>query len=359
MPVIINPKNMAEYKREKAEQNQKKPAFTTVKWGKAAAKEGEEVELTAQAKDIEDGDLAAFQVGTEGQDPASHTSYHRIPANIEGGMARGKWAYHPVDAGEEVPPAENPKFFFTVHSAWRRHKESGKLTVELKRPEMSNPEWQDGEGKSAEKGLVGEALKLSVICNEDMEEGTGVTFRVYQEGADPKRDRAAAELASSNRGGKAEAEWKPVETREAGDTAELKYFFIAITQRAKEVKSSPITVKNPRIAEMKWEPDLIYQRDEVKLRIKTFETAEFNPKVKIALWEQEEEKPEICIKEYEVVIDKDEVELDIQTVFAEEELHAYRHQHKYAVHAALTCETLNIKNTNKNMLQIETEDLYD
>jgi hypothetical protein len=244
MPVIINPKNMAEYKREKAEQNQKKPAFTTVKWGKAAAKEGEEVELTAQAKDIEDGNMAAFQVWKEGQDPASHVSYHRIPATIEGGMAKGKWLYRPVDVGDEVPPDEDPKFFFTVHSAWCQYKESGKLTVELIRPELSGPEWQDGEGKSADKGLVGEALKLSVSCNGDMEEGTGVTFRVYPEGADPKRDRAAAELASSNRGGKAEAEWtyqyrhdpeKPL-------TEKPKFFFTAVSRRCKEAKSGNVEI---------------------------------------------------------------------------------------------------------------------
>jgi hypothetical protein len=100
-------------------------------------------------------------------------------------------------------------------------------------------------------------------------------------------------------------------------------------------------------------------KEEIKLRIKTFEAAEFNPNVKIELWEREEERPEICIKEYEIVIDKDEIELDVQTAFAEEELHAYRHQQNYTVHAKLICETLNIKNTKENSLQIETEDLYD
>jgi hypothetical protein len=287
--------------------------------------------------------MAAFQVWKEGQDPASHVSYHRIPATIEGGMAKGKWLYRPVDVGDEIPPEADPKFFFTVHSAWCQHKRSDNLTVELKRPEMSNPEWQDGEGKSADKGLVGEALKLSAACNEDMEEGAGVTFRVYTEGADPKRDRAAAELASGNRGGKAEAEWKPVETREAGDTAELKYFFIAITQRAKEVKSSSITVKNPQIVKMKWEPDAIYQGQEAKLYFTTFEMSEFAPKIKIQLWEHLKKNPEKMISEQEVTVDKDEMEISFETLYDIDELSAYREEYKYELQVKFISEPMAIQ----------------
>jgi hypothetical protein len=115
---------------------------------------------------------------------------------------------------------------------------------------LSGPEWQDLEGKGADKGLVGEALKLSVSCNGDMEEGAGVTFRVYQEGADPKRDRAEAELASGNRGGKAEAEWtyqyrhdpeKPL-------TEKPKFYFVATGRRCREAKSGNVEIsKNYRI----------------------------------------------------------------------------------------------------------------
>jgi hypothetical protein len=81
------------------------------------------------------------------------------------------------------------------------------LTVKLLRPELSSPEWQDAEGKNTEKGYVGEALKLKVSCNEDTEEGAGVTFRVYAAGAEPGRDAPVAELSGKNQGGTAEAEW--------------------------------------------------------------------------------------------------------------------------------------------------------
>jgi hypothetical protein len=149
-----------------------------------------------------------------------------------------------VDVGDEIPPEADPKFFFTVHSAWCQHKRSDNLTVELKRPELSGPEWQDLEGKGADKGLVGEALKLSVSCNEDMEEGAGVTFKVYKEGADPKLDRAEAELAAVNKGGKAEAEW-PYRYRHDPEnplTEKPKFFFIATGQRCKEVKSGNVEI---------------------------------------------------------------------------------------------------------------------
>jgi hypothetical protein len=222
-----------------------------VRWGKAQAKEGEAVELTAQVKDIDDGNMVTFQVWREGQDPASHASYQRVPANIEGGTAKGTWLYRPVDVGEEVPPEADPKFYFTAHSAWCPYKESGLLTVELKRPELSGgPEWQDREGASADKGLVGEALKLSVSCNEDMDEGAGVTFRVYAEGADPKRDRAVAELASRNSGGVAEAEWTYHYRHDPENplAEKPKYFFTANGNRCKEAKSGNVEiVKNYRI----------------------------------------------------------------------------------------------------------------
>jgi hypothetical protein len=185
------------------------------------------------------------------------TKNHRLEIIDEKGKetliistAKGKWAYRPVDIGDELPPEADPKFFFTAHSAWCQYKESGNLTVGLKRPELSEPEWQDGEGKSAEKGLVGEVMKLSATCNEDMEEGAGVTFKVYKEGADPKWDKAVEELASSNKGGKADAEWTYQYRHDPENplTEKPKYFFIErdrIKGRVFDRKFLYGDVKNP------------------------------------------------------------------------------------------------------------------
>jgi uncharacterized Zn-binding protein involved in type VI secretion len=354
MPVIINPKNMAEYELEREKQNQKKPEFTTVKWGKSNVKEGEETELSAQVKDIEDGNMVTFQIWKEGQDPASHIAQLQIVEDIAGGVAKARFSYT-LPGGEKLPEGD-PKWFFTVHSAWCAWKQSGMIEVELKRPELSEAKWTDTDGKDTDKGLVGEAVKLSVTCNEDTEEGAGVTFKVYREGAE--QDGPEEELVSSNRSGKAEAEWKPVETREAGDTKELKYFFTAITKRAKEAKSGSITVKNPQIVEMKWEPDFVYQGDEAKLKIKTFETAEFAPTVKIQVWELKEKYPEEHIGDHEVTIDSDEVELTVKTDYIREKLSAYKHESTYVLQVKVVCETLPIKQNNGEDLKVIVGDVY-
>jgi hypothetical protein len=146
--------------------------------------------------------------------------------------------------GDGPPPEEDPEFFFTVHSAWCPFGRSGMLTVELKRPELSEPEWVDQEGKSTDKGLAGEGLKMAVSCNEDMEEGAGVTFRVYGKGADPKRDRPVFETGSQNKGGKAEAEWayRYKHDPENPLKEKPKYFFTVNGRRCAEVRSGDVEI---------------------------------------------------------------------------------------------------------------------
>ena len=90
MPAIINPKNMEEYKAEKDKEKTKKPQFTTVKWGKSSAKEGEEIELSAQVKDIDDGNMVTLQVWKDGQDPASGVAWAQLPTTVDGGVAKGE-----------------------------------------------------------------------------------------------------------------------------------------------------------------------------------------------------------------------------------------------------------------------------
>jgi hypothetical protein len=116
------------------------------------------------------------------------------------------------------------------------------ITVELKRPELSEAKWTDTDGKDTDKGLVGEAVKLGVTCNKDTEEGAGVTFKVYRDGADPKRDQPVEEIASSNQGGKAEAEWtyRYKHDPENPLKEKPKFFFTAVGKRCQEVKSGNV-----------------------------------------------------------------------------------------------------------------------
>jgi hypothetical protein len=148
-----------------------------------------------------------------------------------------------------------------------------------------------------------------------------VIFQVYADGADPKRDRPVHEAGSQNEGGKAEAEWKPVETREAGDTSELKYFFTAAARRAKEARSGSITVKNPQILEMKWDPDFVYHGEKAKLTIHTFETADLAPNVTVRLYIIWEENKENFLLERGICLDRDEKTVEFELDFSYE---AYR-----------------------------------
>jgi type VI secretion system secreted protein VgrG len=237
MPVIINPKNTKEYKLEREKENKKKPEFTGAKWVKANVKEGEEAELTAQVKDIEDGNMVTFQVWKEGQDPAVNVAVEQVTAVIEGGTAKGKWKL--FVNGNEMPPDKDPKYFFTAHSAWCPYKKSGNMTVELKRPEVTKCEWHDEEGKSTDKGLVGKPLKLTASFNGDAVEGAGATFRVYKEGDDLKGGKPVYEAGAEIKGGKAEAEWTYRYRRDPENPLKEKpkYFFTVNSPRCKEAKS--------------------------------------------------------------------------------------------------------------------------
>jgi hypothetical protein len=308
-------------------------------------------------RDIEDGNGVTFQIWKEGQEPASGSANLVIQSRVSGGRAAAAYKYERIGK-EEAASDKDPKLFFTAHCAWCPPRKSGNtLTVKLKRPELTKAEWKDGEGKSASKGVVGEALKLEASCNADVEEGAGVMFRVYGEGADPAQDAPIAEMSAVNKGGKAVAEWMAIDIREAEDTSELKYFFIAASQRAKPVKSGLITVKNPQIIEMKWEPETVYYGDEVKLIIKTFETAAFSPQVSIQIWEQKEMKPESFIIEQAATIDKDEIEVSVKIEYTHDDM--YDKKSSYKLQAEIICETLSIKQRESAWLQVETGELYE
>jgi hypothetical protein len=358
MPVIINPKNMKEREEEREKEEKLHPEITVAKWGKGTVKEGEKVEMVAQVKDIGEGNMVTFQIWKEGQDPAAHIAQRQVPARIEGGVAKGEWEYWLADIGEFGIPEEDPKFYFTAHSAWCRYKESGKVTVELKRAELSEPEWADQEGKSTDKGLVGEVLKMTVFCNEDMEEGAGVTFRVYEKGADPKRDYPVFEAGSQNKGGKAEAEWTPVETREAGDMSELTYFFTVSTFRAKAVTGSNITVKNPQILEMNWDPSFIYHEQKATLKITTFEVSSFSPEVTVRLRSRGEKDTEKYILEQTVCLDQDEKEIEFEISYALDKFPDLHGKVDYELATEIVCDSIKIQPGNQTYLIVGIDNAY-
>jgi hypothetical protein len=157
-------------------------------------KEGEEAGLSAEVKDIADGNMVTFQVWKEGQDPAVHIAQAQIPAGIEGGVAKGKWLYRLP--GDAELPEQDPKWYFTVHSAWCRYKESGNLTVELKRPEITDLKWEaityDEQGNETGKEEVSEIeYGKSVVLSakiKNLEDGDRVNLLVSEEGHTGKTD---------------------------------------------------------------------------------------------------------------------------------------------------------------------------
>ncbi len=198
MPAIINPKNTEEWKRERDEAEKKEPKFSSVKWASTSVKEGEEVKLTASVQDIDDGNMVTLQVFREGKGPEDSLPLAKFPLTVKSGSVSAKWLYRADQS--EMPPDSDPKFIFSAHCAWCNfEKSSNSLEVKLVRPEIKKAEWQDSEGSSTSKGLVGETLKLHAET-KDME--GGVTFMIMDD-----KKRVVATLGAEIQGDKADAEW--------------------------------------------------------------------------------------------------------------------------------------------------------
>ena len=306
MPAIINPANTEEYKREQEEAEKKEPKFGSVKWSKTSCEEGEEIEFSASVEDITDGNMVTLQVFPEGSGPESGRAYAKFPLIVKDGSVSAKWKYKADQ--RELPPENNPKFIFTAHSAWCNfEKSSNTLEVKLICPEITKAEWQDSEGKTTSKGLVGEPLKL-VAETKDME--GGVTFWIYDD-----KGRNVTSIGAEIKGNKAEAEWLPIDTRLQNDTKELKYSFEVTGNRCKKIESSKIQVKNPKVLSMEWDKKAIYYGDKATLRIKTFELSDESPTCKLQLWEKDYTTENDFILEQDITINKDEIETEIEFNF--------------------------------------------
>jgi len=340
MPAIINPKNTGEYLLEREKEKKTAPEFTSAKWEKAGVKEGEEAVMAAQVKDIEDGNIVTFQLWRDGQDPASGAPFGQATKSIEGGMAKAGFSYSLPANGDM--PERDPKFFFTAHSAWCPWKRSGDMEVKLRRPEITDAGWKDGEGGGTGKGLAGEELKMSASCNGETEEGALVTFKLYREGDDPQRDAPEHEESAKNEGGKAEAVWKPVETREPGDKAECRYFFTVKAKRSVALQSGLISIKNPHLIEMNWEKPIMYYGDTTKLFIKSFEVAEFAPDIMVKLLYETEEEDKYLFEET-LTINQDEQELSVNLELTEEMAEILDGITQFELSVEITCEAMPLK----------------
>ena len=235
MPVIINPKNTEEWKREQEEKEKKEPKFSSVKWGSSSVEEGKEVELTASVQDIEDGNMVTLQVFPEDGVPIAS-----FPLTVKGGSVSAKWSYHANKS--ELPPDSDPKFVFSAHCAWCNfEKSSNSVEVKLIRPEITKAEWQDKDGGSTSKGLVGETLKLHAET-KDME--GGVTFRVYDD-----KGRQVFEKGADIEGDKAEAEWTYHWNGEKLEE-KPKFTFEVTGQRCKRVESEDVEISQKLVIKL-------------------------------------------------------------------------------------------------------------
>ena len=240
MPVIINPKNTEEWKREQEEKEKKEPKFSSVKWGSSSVEEGKEVELTASVQDIEDGNMVTLQVFPEGKGPEDGVPIASFPLTVKGGSVSAKWSYHANKS--ELPPDSDPKFVFSAHCAWCNfEKSSNSVEVKLIRPEITKAEWQDKDGGSTSKGLVGETLKLHAET-KDME--GGVTFRVYDD-----KGRQVFEKGADIEGDKAEAEWTYHWNGEKLEE-KPKFTFEVTGQRCKRVESEDVEISQKLVIKL-------------------------------------------------------------------------------------------------------------
>lgn len=134
----------------------------------------------------------------------------------------------------EMPPEADPKFIFTAHCAWCNFEKTGNsLEVKVKRPEITKVEWQDKDGNTTSKGLVGETLKLHAET-KNME--GGVTFNIFDD-----KGKQVYSTEAKVEGDKVEAEWTYSWN---GDILKEKprFSFKVTGQRCKKVESGDIEI---------------------------------------------------------------------------------------------------------------------
>lgn len=232
MPAIINPSNTEAFERERRKQENREPKLSSVKWSAESVEEGEEAELTASVQDIADGNMVSLLVFPEGKGPEDSVPIASFQRTVKGGSLSVKWSYRANRSG--MPPEKNPRFVFTAHCAWCSFgKSSNALEVKLIRPEITKAEWRDKDGKPADKGLVGEALKLHAET-KNME--GGVTFWIYDD-----RGSLVTSIGADIQDGKAEAEWTYHYNGEKLD-AKPRFTFEVTGNRCRKAEASEVEI---------------------------------------------------------------------------------------------------------------------
>ena len=245
MPVIINPKNMEEWKREQEEKEKKEPKFSSVKWGNTSVEEGKEVELTASVQDIEDGNMVTLQVFPEGKGPEDGVPVASFPLTVKGGSVSAKWSYRANKS--EMPPENDPKFIFSAHCAWCNfEKSSNTLEVELVRPEITKAEWKDSDGNSVSKVYSNEEYTFEVET-KDIEDGNGVTATVY----DKKTERKIGDYGITISGNKGECKIN-IPYIDISDKDGCDLYCEVTAQRCKSFKSSVVNYPGPEFNNLLW-----------------------------------------------------------------------------------------------------------
>ena len=348
MPAIINPKNTEEWKRDRDKEEKKNPKFTSVRWAKTSVREGEEIELTVNVQDIAEGNTVVLQVFGEGKGPEDSIAIAKFPLKVKGGSVSAKWKYN-AD-GREIPPDKEPKFIFSAHCAWCPWKKSeNSLEVKLIRPEITKTEWRDEEGKAVSKGKAGHILKLYAET-KDMEDGTGITFRIYDD-----KKREVTSIGADIKDGTAETVWNPVDIRKTDGTNELKYTFDLCANRCRKVESPEIQVKNPKVSSMEWDKKAIYWGDKATLKIKTFEFSDENPTCKLQLWEKDYTTEDDFILEKDITIDKDELEQEIDFNFDVEKILDEEIDGKLEIFCRIIYKDSDIATKIDSMIVVRTE----
>jgi hypothetical protein len=182
--------------------------------------ENEIIEMVAEVKDIDDSNQVVFQIWQEGQDPDSHFPYNVIKSTVKNGIAKAKWRL----TFPEGIPADDPKFFFTAHSAWCKYKRSDLMTIKLNRPEIKNLQWRI-DGNIISKAYVNNKVEIT-FDTVDIKDNATVSISIYDEKNDNMLIETVQGIVAND---KVKADWE-VKTVFDADYKNMKnspeYYFI-------------------------------------------------------------------------------------------------------------------------------------
>jgi len=201
--------------------------------------EGDILNIEVTVKDIDDGNMIVFQIWAEGQDPNTHIPYNVMKSTVKNSRAKARWC---LQFPDDIPD-EDPKYFYTAHSAWCPPIRSELITIKVRRPEITKVACRDIDGNDISSTMVGKDM-LFLAEGENFLEGDLITFKIYPNGFDPKKHLPLGETSVPYTAGKAEVgnkyhfEGDP----ENPPKEKHKFFFTASSARCKAVESGWVEV---------------------------------------------------------------------------------------------------------------------